>query len=108
MQPVGAVAVTERESADQAHHEAEGGVEKREEGTGDRPQRQRDCAALSVCDKPHRPTHRHHQYVSQPQVHHPPDDACQRPQDTKDIHGLYQTLLRGDSRRNRRHVQERE
>ncbi len=44
--PVGTIAVSEREGTDQAHHEAERGVEKREEGTGDRPQRQRDCATL--------------------------------------------------------------
>ena len=61
-----------------------------------------------MCDESHRPTHRHYQHVPQPQVHHPPDDACQRPQDTKDLHGLHQTLLRGDSRRNCRHVEERE
>ena len=61
-----------------------------------------------MCDKPHRPTHRHHEYVPEPQVHHPPDDARQRPQDAKDLHGLYQAILRGDRRRNRRHVQERE
>ena len=35
--PVGAVAVTERKGADQAHNEAEGGVEKGEERAGDRP-----------------------------------------------------------------------
>lgn len=34
--PFGTVAVTEREGTDQAHHEAEGGVEKREEETGNR------------------------------------------------------------------------
>ena len=50
----------------------------------------------------------HHKYVPQPQVHHSPDDARQRPQDAKDLHGLYQVILRRDSRRNRRHVQERE
>ena len=44
--PVGAVAVAERKGAYKAHHEAEGGIEKREEGTGDRPQRQRNCATL--------------------------------------------------------------
>ena len=44
--PFGTVAVTEREGADKAHHEAEGGVEKREERTGNRPQRKRDCATL--------------------------------------------------------------
>ena len=44
--------------------------------------------------------------LPQPQVHHPPDDARQRPQDTKDLHGLHQAILRGDCRRNRRHVQE--
>ena len=61
-----------------------------------------------MCDEPHRPTHRHHEYVPQPQVHHPPDDARQRPQDPKDLHGLHQAFLRGDSRRNRRNVKKRE
>ena len=32
----------------------------------------------------------------------------QRPQDTKDFHGLHQAILRRDSRRNRRNVEERE
>ena len=79
-----------------------------EERAGNRPQRQCHRAALRMCDEPHRPTHRHHKYVSEPQVHHPPDDARQRPQDPKDLHGLHQAILRGDSRRNCRHVQERE
>ena len=61
-----------------------------------------------MCHKPHRQTHRNYQHVSQSQVHHPPDDARQRPQNAKDFHGLHQALIRGDSRRNRRHVQERE
>ena len=59
-------------------------------------------------DEPHRPTHWNHQHVSQPQIRHCPDDARQRPQDPKDLHGLHQTLLRGDSRRNRRPNQERQ
>ena len=44
--PVGAVALAEKEGVGQAHHEAEGAVEKREEVAGGRPQRQRDCATL--------------------------------------------------------------
>ena len=32
--PVGAVAIAEREGSDKAHDETEGGVEEREEGTG--------------------------------------------------------------------------
>ena len=59
-------------------------------------------------DEPHRPTHWNHQHVSQPQIRHCPDDARQRPQDPKDLHGLHQTFLRGDSRRNRRPNQERQ
>ncbi len=74
-------------------------------------------------DESHRPTHRNHQYVSEPQlkiaeyiwfqfcmrqIRHRPDDVRQRPQDPKDIHRLHQTLLRGDSRRNRRPNQERQ
>lgn len=59
-------------------------------------------------DEPHRPTHRNHQHVPEPQIRHRPDDARQRPQDSKDLHGLYQTLLGGDSRRNRRPNQERQ
>ncbi len=57
---------------------------------------------------PHRPTQWHYQYVPQLQIHHTPDDARKRPQDSKDLHGLHQAFLRGDSQRNRRHVQERE
>ena len=34
--PIGTVALAKRESADQAHHEAERGVEKAEERAGDR------------------------------------------------------------------------
>lgn len=74
-------------------------------------------------DEPHRPTHRNHQHVSESQlkiaeyiwfqfclrqIRHRSDDARQRSQDPKDIHGLHQTLLRGDSRRNRRPNQERQ
>ena len=77
--PVGAVAVAEREGADKTHNETEGGIEKGEERGGNRPQRQCDCATLRMCDEPHRPTHRHHEYVPQPQVYHPLDDARQRP-----------------------------
>lgn len=47
-------------------------------------------------------------YVPQPQVHQPPDDARQRPQDTKDFHRLHQVILQRDCRGNRRHVVERE
>lgn len=57
-------------------------------------------------DEPHRPTHRNHQHVPEPQIRHRPDDARQRPQNPKDFHGLHQTLLRGDSRRNSRNVEE--
>ena len=63
---------------------------------------------IRLRDKSHRPTHRHHKYVPQPQVHHSSDDARQRPQDAKDLHGLHQAILRRNSRRNRRNVQERE
>lgn len=31
---------------------------------------------------------------------YPPTDARQWPQDTKDLHGLHQTGLRGDNQRN--------
>ena len=35
------------------------------------------------------PDARHHEYVLSHRYTHPPDDARQRPQDAKDIHGLY-------------------
>ncbi|MBJ2187279.1 MAG: hypothetical protein JFR41_01415 [Muribaculaceae bacterium] len=41
------------------------------------------------------------------QIRHRPDDARQRSQNPKDFYGLHQTLLRGDSRRNRRPNKER-
>lgn len=40
------------------------------------------------------PAQWHYQYVPLPQIHHRTDDARQRPQDTKDLHGLHQTLIR--------------
>lgn len=51
------------------------------------------------------------------QIRHRPDDAHQRPQNAENLHGLHltglplavqETLLRGDSRRNRRPNQERQ
>lgn len=105
---VGNCADAQRESADQADYEAEGGLEEGGQGGRDRPQRQRDCTSLCLCYKPHCPTHWHHQYVPEPSIHDAPDDARQWSQDTKDIHGVYQAILRRDSRRNRRNVEERE
>lgn len=61
-----------------------------------------------MCDEPHRPTHRHRKHVPEPQIHHPPNDARQQPQDAENFHGLHQAILRGDSQRNRHHVEERE
>ena len=40
----------------------------------------------------------HHEYVPESQVHHTPNDARQRAQNPKDIHGLHQAILRRDSR----------
>ena len=56
---VGNRAYAQGESTDQADDEAERSVEEGGQRGRDRPQRQRDCTPICLCDKPHSPTHRH-------------------------------------------------
>ncbi len=62
--------------------------------TDGRTQRQKGSndASLRLRHYPHRPTQWYYQYLPVSQIHHRSDDACQRPQDTKDFHGLHQAL----------------